>query len=448
MVLRFFAIDRIINLIGKKENRIRKSILCLIVSALVGSADARVYYNDGAVHDWVSHTSESFSIEDGTTINIGDGVTITLTREQTYASSYLGAYSDGSAYLNLIGSGRIDFAPEMAMVLGDSAAADGTVERILNMSGTSHMNPATLYVGMRSDCILNITDDAMIEVRTDGTFYTPAILFGNQYYNYYLTAIINQSGNSIIRSLGSGMNMGANNTGIYNMSGGLLELGGAITGPGADDQFNFSGGTIMMNGNHLPWSTHASRVDWFNVTGPYAGNYTETYADGKTTLQIIEGVTAVMTESGGFTEVQEGGATDSYEIELSEPPTADVTVTATPGDSEIDIGEGAGAPKTLTFSTSNWDTPQTITVTANNDTVYEGGPEGTPHITNIGHGAQQAGGGGEYDGASISAVNVSVIDDELTCGDWGYVPADFNQDCRVNLLDFAMLALRWLFESP
>ncbi|MCX5637020.1 MAG: hypothetical protein NTX52_04915, partial [Planctomycetota bacterium] len=245
------------------------------------------------------------------------------------------------------------------------------------------------------------------------------------------------------KSLGSGMLFGTNNTAIYNMSGGQLILGGAITGPGADDAFNFSGGTITMAGNHLPWnSTH----DWFNVTGPYAGYYTETYADGKTTLKIIKGATAFITESGGSTEVQEGGATDSYEIELSETPTANVTITATPGDGEIDVGEGAGVPKTLTFTTSNWDTPQTITVTANNDTIYEGGPGGTPHITTIIHRAQQAGGGGEYGGAIISAVEVSVIDDELTCGDWGYIPADFNRDCYVNLLDFAMLASKWLFE--
>ncbi len=423
----------------------KKSIICLIVVlAISAPAGARVYYNDGALHNLTTQTHEEFTIEDGTTVNIGDGVTLTLTRDGWYASSYMGAYSNGSAYLNLSGSGQILYAQEMAFDIGDSAPADGTVERIATMSGTSYMNPATFYGGMRSDGTFSITDDATLEIRADGTLYTPGMLIGNQYYGYDLTFTFNQSGNATVQSLGSGMDFGANNTAIYNMSGGLLELGGAISGGGADDEFNFSGGTIVMNGNHWPWATHASRVDWFNVTGAYAGNYTETYADGKTTLQIIEGTTALITESDGSTEVEEGGVSDSYEIKLSETPSANVTITATPVDSEIDIGNGAGGSIDLVFTAGDWDTAQTVTVSAIDDTVYEGGSGGEPHITSINHSAEQTGGSAEYDGASISTVEVSVIDDELTCGDWGYLPTDLNKDCYVDLADLAEFAMYYL----
>jgi hypothetical protein len=41
-------------------------------------------------------------------------------------------------------------------------------------------------------------------------------------------------------------------------------------------------------------------------------------------------------------------------------------------------------------------------------------------------------------------VDVSVADDELTCGDWGYLPSDLNRDCYVNLVDFAIFAQQWL----
>ena len=244
-------------------------------------------------------------------------------------------------------------------------------------------------------------------------------------------------------------------SGTYNMAGGLLLLNDDDSTPTATGvlymppkaggytggTMNFSDGTIEIHREN--WSSSgydiASQTWWNDLT---AGGATITW-DGSVTI-ISSSVSITITEPGGSTEVLEGGVPDSYEIELSEEPSANVTITATPGDSEIDIGEGAGVPKTLTFTTSNWNTAQTITVNANNDTVYEGGPGGTPHITTISHSAQQTGGGGEYNGISISDVPVSVIDDELGCGDWGYEPADFNLDCYVNLFDFADLALHWL----
>jgi hypothetical protein len=227
----------------------QKLMICsaIVLAVSVARAD-RTFFADGLVHYWDNtNFYGSFSIENGTTINVTNGVTIALTRSATYDSSYLATDFTNSAYLNLSGSGRIEFAPEMAFSLSDASGGPG-VERILNMSGTSYMNPATLYVGQRANAVINITDSAMIDVRTDGALYTPNIIIGNNNYGYALTATINQSGNSIIQSLGSGMRMGADNTAIYNMSGGQLILGGTITGPGADDHFNFTGGTIILKG--------------------------------------------------------------------------------------------------------------------------------------------------------------------------------------------------------
>ncbi len=270
----------------------RKLIVSLIVLALVGSASALVQYNDGAVHDLTSITHEQFWIDNGTTVNIGDGVVLTIDSSDTYATSYVGAGgTGGSAYLNLSGSGQINYEQERAFGMGDDAPADGSVERILNMSGTSYMNPATLYIGMRGDSVINITDDAMLEVRADGILYTPGILLGNQHYGYDLTATINQSGNSIIQSLGSGMDMGGSNTGIYNMSGGQLILGGTITGPGTDDAFNFTGGVITLLGDDY---TSIIDADWFY------GAAIATFDGTDTTIVVPEPMTICLLGLGGL----------------------------------------------------------------------------------------------------------------------------------------------------
>ena len=114
-----------------------------------------------------------------------------------------------------------------------------------------------------------------------------------------------------------------------------------------------------------------------------------------------------------------------------------------PADSQIDLGEGPGVAKELTFTVGgggNWDEPLTITVTAFDDDVYEGDE---PHVTVITHSAD----GGDYNGMDIDSVEVSVIDNEQTCGDWGFFKGDLNEDCYVNLLDFAMFAEYWLADN-
>lgn len=81
-----------------------------------------------------------------------------------------------------------------------------------------------------------------------------------------------------------------------------------------------------------------------------------------------------MTQSDDGTAVVEGGATDTYQIVLTAAPTANVVVTVTP-DSQLQVDQTA-----LTFTPANWNTPQTVTVTAIDDGVREG-----PHRGRIMH---------------------------------------------------------------
>jgi hypothetical protein len=316
-------------------------------------------------------------------------------------------------------------------------------------------------------------DFATLTIESGGT------LVGNRLYHGFVSnhtdVTVNDGGSLICSQLGTvgydynttmtqngglvqldwWLGIGRSGSGTYNMAGGLLALHsddsvplsatGALYMPPRSSYsgtMNYSGGTIEIHRENWSASGHDILSQaWFN---DLSGGAIVTW-DGSVTL-VSSGPQITITESGG-TNVEEGGASDTYQIKLTFAPSANVTVTAAPNDSEIEVGAGPGVVRNLLFTTSNWNTAQTVTVSAVDDTVYEGGPSGTPHITNIVHSAQQPGGDSEYDGLSGDDVQVSVVDDELGCGDWDYEPADFNQDCYVNLLDFAEFALNFLDDN-
>jgi len=94
-------------------------------------------------------------------------------------------------------------------------------------------------------------------------------------------------------------------------------------------------------------------------------------------VQVVLGGGITITESGGSTSVAEGGGSDTYTVVLNTAPTANVTVAINPG-AQLAVSP----PGPLTFTTANWNTPQTITVTAIDDSAVESVHSGTiSHLT-------------------------------------------------------------------
>ena len=110
-------------------------------------------------------------------------------------------------------------------------------------------------------------------------------------------------------------------------------------------------------------------------------------------------------ESGSSTNITEGGSTDSYDLVLTSQPTADVTVTVDP-DGQTDLGNGAGSPINLTFTDGDWDSAQTVAVTAVDDQIAEGS-----HSSTITHSAASS--DGFYDGISIIDVTAMITDNDV-----------------------------------
>ena len=95
-------------------------------------------------------------------------------------------------------------------------------------------------------------------------------------------------------------------------------------------------------------------------------------------------------------DISEGGS-DSYTVVLSAQPTGDVTVTLDTGDGDVSADRSR-----LTFTPDDWDTPQSVEVTA----AHDGDTD--DDAATIGHTAA----GGGYDDAAAT-LTVTVADDDV-----------------------------------
>ena len=92
------------------------------------------------------------------------------------------------------------------------------------------------------------------------------------------------------------------------------------------------------------------------------------------------------------------GSSASYTVVLNTEPTADVIVEIqVPDNSDITVGQAA-----LTFTTDNWNTPQTVAVTAAHDDDDDDDPVVLTHTVS----------GGDYDTVIAADIEVTITEDD------------------------------------
>ena len=160
---------------------------------------------------------------------------------------------------------------------------------------------------------------------------------------------------------------------------------------------------------HSNWNPKTVTVtgvsdDEVNADGGRSTTITHTAAGGdyegeSASVQVtVTDDDATVTVSESSVEVSEARGTARYTVKLDGQPTDNVTVTVESSSTSI----ATVSPGSLTFTTSNWNTPQTITVTG----VDDSSPGGSRSAT-ITHTAT----GGGYDDVEVR-VSVSVTDDD------------------------------------
>jgi len=110
-----------------------------------------------------------------------------------------------------------------------------------------------------------------------------------------------------------------------------------------------------------------------------------------------------ITESGGSSDIAEGGATDTYDVVLDTQPQVGTTVTIAIASSD---GQTITDTNSLVFNESDWNVPQTVTITAVDDDFAEG----SPHIGTITHTAIST--DSLYNGIGINSVAANITDNE------------------------------------
>ncbi len=173
---------------------------------------------------------------------------------------------------------------------------------------------------------------------------------------------------------------------------------GTLTFTAADDMIAEDAETLTLELGTLP----------AGVTAGTAASVAVTITDNDTA-----GVTVV--ESGGSTTVSEDpSVTDTYTVRLNSQPLTNVVVRATaPAGVQVD-GPAAGrtwlSQLDLTFTPSNWNTPQTVTVRGQNDDIVNAGGKRDVTIT-------QAVQTGDTNGKYTSSTPVANVEVDVTDND-------------------------------
>ncbi len=108
--------------------------------------------------------------------------------------------------------------------------------------------------------------------------------------------------------------------------------------------------------------------------------------------------TAGVAISAASINLAEGGAAGSYNIVLTSAPTAPVSI-------NFNTGSQVNAISPITFDSTNWNIPQTVTVSASDDSIAEG-----IHSETITHTATST--DGKYNGIAASPTAVAITDNE------------------------------------
>ncbi|MCA9247911.1 MAG: hypothetical protein KDA42_12365, partial [Planctomycetales bacterium] len=338
------------------------SFLSFIGVSITGNTagdDGGAIYNSDLSHiDFIESTIAGNIANDlgGGIANIGAGsLAITRSTLSGNSSDIAGAVNNGSNGVATITNSTL--SGNMVTTRG-GAIQNVAGANLQILSTTITNNSSTGAVGG-----IQSANNATISVQN-------SILAGNiaGTNNPDVNGVFNSLGHNLVGALGAGSG--------FTATGDLVGSTGSPISPGL--------GALANNGG--PTQTHALLPGSPAIDqGVAAGLSTDQHNLGRTfdDLGIANAAGGDGTDIGAVEsfpsfgifvtpttglETTEAGGTDSFDIVLTSAPTADVTI----GVTSLNLNEGTVSTSSVVFTSGNWNTPQTVTVTGVDDASPDG----------------------------------------------------------------------------
>ncbi len=316
---------------------------------------------------------------------------ITGTATANYAVTGSGTNAANAADFGAtLPSGAVTFAAgETGKVITVNVTGDTIVELDEGFTITLS-NPSTgavLGTSTATGSILN--DDASLAIAATSASKSEGLI-GNTAFTFTVTRSGNTTGAATATFLVTGSGTNAGNAADF---GGILPSGTVTFAAGETSKVV----TINVTGDATAESDEGFTV---TLSGPSAGVVLGTpTATGTILNDDVAGFTLTATDAS--TTVSESGSTDSISVVLTAQPASNVVLSVT----SSDTGEATVAPATLTFNPSNWNIPQTVTVTGVNDDQIDGAQNSTITVSVVDASSDNA-----FDPLADKTVTVSTTD--------------------------------------
>ena len=284
-------------------------------------------------------------------------------------------------------------------VVGDITLGNATASNFTDTSMTVYaaLITPTANGTVTVDVAVNVAQDA---VGNDNTAATQA----SSTYTVPVPVITIEAGTSPVTegtSAAFTLSRTGSTTAALTVNATVSETGGDMVAPA-----NEGARTVTFQANSATATvsvpTVADRVDEADgvvtatVTADTATPATYTVGTpSSATVTVSDDDTRGVTVSAETLPVNEG-STGTYTVVLNSQPTASVTVTPSSDNSDVTVSSA------LTFTTTNWNTAQTVTVTAAQDS------DAVDDAATISHAVM----GGDYGAVTAASVAVTVDDDE------------------------------------
>ena len=252
----------------------------------------------------------------------------------------------------------------------------------------SHTASGGDYGEITGKVAVTVTDDDTRGLALSPDAVTVTEAAGDEHTTTYTVALTTQPDAEVTVSLSSGNNSTATvSPATLTFTVGNWKSEQTVTVTAVDDKF------VNTPERTTTIAHTASGGDYGEITGEVAVTVTDDDTRGFVFSNKYLSVTEAARER-----------TKTYTVALASQPTAEVTVSLSSNHTDI----ATVSPATLTFTTTNWSVPQTVTVTGVDDEVDQEG-NSAYRRTYIPHTAR----GGDY-GTVSDSVRVDVFDDEGT----------------------------------